>query len=177
MHPGLLAALGRSWRSPLNVAAPKQTTGGWGQSPRNSLIGTPPRDPLYRSAVIGFLSSIIVRKVADVIICWTRRRNLFAVGLLSNPLVLLGIATDLLPPAAITHVPAFSNFCSMAPIEPWQPAFGVPLTLAVLDDYELRRDLVQAQTCSCYSTLTLKRMLPCNWQVESRESAINELKS
>ncbi|MEK9646063.1 MAG: cation-translocating P-type ATPase C-terminal domain-containing protein [Alphaproteobacteria bacterium] len=50
-------------------------------------------DPLYRSAVTGFFTSIIVCQIANVIICRTGRRSLFTVGFLSNRLVLLGVGT------------------------------------------------------------------------------------
>ena len=108
-------------------------------------LDLPPGDPLYRTAVTGFFSSIVVCQIADVVICRTRRQSLFAVGLLSNRLVLLGIATELLLLASIAYVPAFNIFFGTAPLEPWQLALSVPFALAILAGDELRRVLVRAE--------------------------------
>jgi len=108
----------------------------WGQD-------LPGGDPLYRSAVTGFFASIIICQVADVIICRTRRQSLLTVGLLTNRLVLLGIATELTLLALIAYVPACNTFFGTAPLAPWQLALSIPFAILILVGDELRRLLVR----------------------------------
>ena len=100
-------------------------------------------DPLYRTAITGFFASIIICQVADVIICRTRRQSLFTVGLFSNRLVWLGIATELLLLALISYLPAANIFFGTAPLTAEQLLLSVPFALAILAGDELRRLLVR----------------------------------
>ena len=100
-------------------------------------------DPLYRAATTGFFASIIICQIADVIICRTRRQSLFTVGLFTNRLVLLGIASELVLLGLISYVPAFNTFFGTAPLEPWQLLLSVPFAIAILVGDELRRVLVR----------------------------------
>ena len=68
----------------------------WGQQLASS-------DPLYRTAITGFFASIIICQIADVIICRTRRQSLLTVGIFTNQLVWLGIATELVLLALIAY--------------------------------------------------------------------------
>ncbi|RFP89476.1 HAD family hydrolase [Rhodobacteraceae bacterium 63075] len=108
----------------------------WGTDLANS-------DPLYRTAITGFFASIIICQVADVIICRTRTQSLFTVGLLSNKLVLVGIAFELLLLAAISYIPAFNTFFGTAPLEPWHLMLSVPFAVAILVGDEIRRVFVR----------------------------------
>ncbi len=108
----------------------------WGQDLAND-------DPLYRTAITGFFASIIICQVADVIICRTRTQSLFTVGLLTNKLVLVGIAFELCLLAAISYIPAFNTFFGTAPLEPWQLLLSVPFALTILIGDEVRRVLVR----------------------------------
>ena len=109
-----------------------------GQDPANS-------DPLYRTAITGFFASIIICQVSDVIICRTRRQSLLTVGLLTNKLVLLGIAAELLLLALISYVPAFNTFFGTAPLEAWHLALSVPFAIFILLGDELRRVQVRRE--------------------------------
>ena len=107
-------------------------------------------DPLYRTAITGFFASVIICQVADVIICRTRRQRLINVGLFSNCLVLLGIATELVLLVLISYVPACNTFFGTAPfgIAPlaWgQLVLSLPFALAILLGDELRRVFVRAE--------------------------------
>jgi sodium/potassium-transporting ATPase subunit alpha len=108
----------------------------WGQQ-------LPSSDPLYRAAITGFFASIIICQIADVIICRTRRQSLLTVGILTNRLVLLGIATELLLLACIAYIPAFNVFFGTAPLAPWQLALSIPFAILILLGDELRRALVR----------------------------------
>ena len=65
------------------------------------------------------------------------------VGLLSNRLVLLGIATELALLALISYVPAFNTFFGTAPLEAWHLLLSVPFAIAILLGDELRRGFVR----------------------------------
>jgi len=110
----------------------------WGQDLANS-------DPLYRTAITGFFASIIICQVADVIICRTRVQSLFTVGLLSNHLVLFGIAAELLLLAGISYIPAFNAFFGTAPLQLWHLALSIPFALAIFFGDELRKVFVRRQ--------------------------------
>ena len=113
-------------------------TGGWewGQE----LAGS---DPLYRTAITGFFASIIICQVSDVIICRTRTQSLLTVGLFSNRLVLVGIASELLLLACISYIPAFNTFFGTAPLEAWHLMLSVPFAVTILLGDELRRVFVR----------------------------------
>ncbi|MCR9151354.1 MAG: HAD-IC family P-type ATPase [Rhodobacteraceae bacterium] len=100
-------------------------------------------DPLYRTAITGFFASIIICQVADVIICRTRTQSLFTVGLLSNRLVLVGIAAELALLGAIAYIPAFNTFFGTAPLQAWHLALSVPFALLILVGDEIRRVFVR----------------------------------
>jgi sodium/potassium-transporting ATPase subunit alpha len=108
-------------------------------------VDLPASDPLYQTAITGFFASIIICQVADVIICRTRRQSLFTVGVFSNRLVLLGIATELGLLALIAYVPAFNTFFGTAPLEAWHLALSVPFALLILFGDELRRVFVRRE--------------------------------
>ncbi|MFC6639809.1 cation-translocating P-type ATPase [Sulfitobacter sediminilitoris] len=108
----------------------------WGQE----LAGS---NPLYCTAITGFFASIIICQVADVIICRTRTQSLFTVGVFSNKLVLVGIASELLLLACISYIPAFNTFFGTAPLEAWHLILSVPFAVAILIADEVRRLFVR----------------------------------
>ena len=79
-----------------------------------------------------FFASIIICQIADVIICRTRRQSLLSVGIFTNRLVWLGIATELLLLALIAYVPIFNTFFGTAPLEAWQLGLSIPFALFIL---------------------------------------------
>jgi len=108
----------------------------WGQDLANN-------DPLYRTAITGFFASIIICQISDVLICRTRTQSIFTVGLFSNNLIWIGVATELLLLALIAYVPAFNTFFNTAPLEPWQLMLSVPFAILILVGDEGRRYLLR----------------------------------
>lgn len=119
----------------------------WGQELANN-------DPVYRTAITAFFASIIICQIADVIICRTRRQSLFSVGLLSNKLVLLGIASELTLLMLISYVPAVNTFFGTAPLEPWHLLLSVPFAIAILIGDEIRRYFVRRENSFVLKWLT-----------------------
>jgi len=110
----------------------------WGQE----LAGS---DPLYRTAITGFFASIIICQVSDVIICRTRTQSLLKVGMFSNKLVLVGIASELFLLACIAYVPMFNTFFGTAPLSFQQLLLPVPFAILILVGDELRRVFVRRE--------------------------------
>jgi len=102
-------------------------------------------DPVYRTAITAFFASIIICQIADVLICRTRRQSIFTVGIFSNKLVWVGIATECLLLAGISYLPAFNTFFGTAPLEAWHLALSVPFALAILFGDEVRRVFVRRE--------------------------------
>lgn len=100
-------------------------------------------DILYRTAVTAFFASIIFCQIADVIICRTRRQSLLTVGILSNRLVLLGIASELTLLALISYLPIANQFFSTQPLQLWQLLLSVPFALLIIVADEIRRHFVR----------------------------------
>lgn len=66
-------------------------------------------DPTYRTAITAFFASIIICQISDVLICRTRRQSIFSVGLFTNKLIYVGIATELSLLFLITYVPILNT--------------------------------------------------------------------
>ena len=110
----------------------------WGQELANT-------DPLYRTAITGFFAAVIICQVSDVIICRTRRQSLLSVGVLTNRLVLLGIATELALLALISYLPACNVFFGTAPLKAEYLALSLPFALFILLADEGRRVFVRRE--------------------------------
>jgi sodium/potassium-transporting ATPase subunit alpha len=65
--------------------------------------------------------------------------SLFRVGLFSNRLVLLGIASELALLWVIAYLPPAHALFGTAPLEPWQLALSLPFAVFMLAADELRR--------------------------------------
>jgi len=102
-------------------------------------------DPLYRTAITGFFSSIVICQVADVLICRTRRQSIFSVGLFSNKLVWIGIGTELLLLFLISYVPGCNTFFGTARLNWWQVLLSVPFAFAIVIGDEIRRVFVRRE--------------------------------
>jgi len=100
-------------------------------------------DQVYRTAITAFFASIIICQVADVLICRTRRQSIFSVGIFSNKLIYVGIATELGLLFLISYVPVFNTFFGTAPLEWWHLLLSVPFAIAILIGDEIRRFFVR----------------------------------
>lgn len=110
----------------------------WGQEIESS-------DPTYRTAITAFFASIIICQISDVLICRTRRQSIFSVGLFTNKLIYVGIATELSLLFLISYVPVFNTFFNTAPLSWWHYLLSVPYAIAIIVGDEIRRYLVRKE--------------------------------
>jgi sodium/potassium-transporting ATPase subunit alpha len=86
-------------------------------------------DPLYKQATAATFAAIVVTQVANVFACRSDRVSLSQLGWFSNPLLLWGIATELVVLALIIYTPWGNAIFGTSPLPAW--IFG-PLALGAL---------------------------------------------
>jgi sodium/potassium-transporting ATPase subunit alpha len=86
-------------------------------------------DPLYKQATAATFAAIVVAQVANVFACRSDRVSLSQLGWFSNPLLLWGIATELVVLALIIYTPWGNAIFGTSPLPAW--IFG-PLALGAL---------------------------------------------
>jgi sodium/potassium-transporting ATPase subunit alpha len=65
--------------------------------------------------------------------------SLFSVGIFSNRLVLVGIASELLMLALISYAPPANLLFGTAPLQLWHLSLSLPFALLIVAGDELRR--------------------------------------
>ncbi|MEQ1862968.1 MAG: cation-transporting P-type ATPase [Chthoniobacteraceae bacterium] len=103
------------------------------------------RDPLYLQATTACLSAIVVMQVANVFLCRSEREPLLARGPFSNPLILAGIAAEIVLIALIDYTPWGNALFGTAPIPAAVWRFIVPFALGMVALEELRKWLLRAR--------------------------------
>lgn len=101
--------------------------GGWS-------YGTPlsASDPLYLRATTATLASIVVMQVANVFACRSQRESVFRLGVLTNRLIVWGIALEITLMLAIAYTPWGNRVFGTAPIPAAAWFFAAPFALALL---------------------------------------------
>ena len=88
-------------------------------------------DPLYLQATTACLAAIVAAQVVNVFLCRHPRKSAFVLGIFSNPLILLGIAAEVVIAAAIVYTPAGNWLFGTAPIGADVWLFAAPFALAM----------------------------------------------
>ena len=101
-------------------------------------------DPLYLQATTACLSAIIVMQIANVFLCRSERQPLLARGLMSNKLILAGIATEILLITLIVYTPWGHALFGTASIALVVWLFIIPFALGMLALEELRKWFVRS---------------------------------
>jgi calcium-translocating P-type ATPase len=102
-------------------------------------------DPLYMQGTTACLSTIIVMQVVNVFCCRSDSRSAFTFRLGSNPLLLWGIALELLLILAIDYTPWGNLLFGTAPLPARIWLFAVPFALGMLVLEEVRKQLVRVR--------------------------------
>jgi len=100
-------------------------------------------DPLYMQAITAFFSAVIICQIANVFASRTRFQSVFSMGLFSNRLVLLGIASELLILALIIWNPFANLIFNTAPIDLRYLLLAVPFAVFLFGVDELRKYLLR----------------------------------
>jgi calcium-translocating P-type ATPase len=86
----------------------------------------PRYDPAYLEATTACLAAIVVTQVVNVFLCRDARKSSLCFGLLSNPLILVGIAVELALILAIVYTPPGQWLFGTAPMRPSDWLFALP---------------------------------------------------
>ena len=113
-------------------------SGGWSHG-----AALAPGTPLYLRATTACLSAIIVMQVVNVFLCRSRRESAFRFSLLSNPLILVGLAVELTLILLIDYTPWGNAVFGTAPIPLAAWLFMLPFALAMLLLEEARKWIVR----------------------------------
>jgi P-type Ca2+ transporter type 2C len=110
-------------------------TGGAGDLPAEGTI--------YAAATAAALAAVVTTQIGNLFAHRTDLRSVFEVGLTSNPLAWVGIATELLLIAIVVYVPPVQAFLGTAafPLWLWGPLLAASPTLLVID--ELRKAVLR----------------------------------
>jgi calcium-translocating P-type ATPase len=117
------------------------SSGGWQYG---NVLGR--HDLLYRQATTACLSAIIVMQVVNVFLCRSDRASAFTFRLGSNPLLLWGIASELLLILVIDYTPWGNLLFGTAPIPGRVWLFAVPFAIGMLLLEEGRKKLVRTRS-------------------------------
>ncbi len=116
------------------------THGYWGQ-----FIDLPDSGPLYRSATAMALAAVVVTQIGNLLAQRTAKISSFHIGLFSNKLIWVGIASELLVVALIVYTPVLNAFIGTAPfpLRNWLFLFAWAPSLLIMD--EARKAFVRWQ--------------------------------
>jgi calcium-translocating P-type ATPase len=100
-------------------------------------------DPLYLQATTACLTAIIAMQVANVVLCRDPRLSVFTYGFLTNRLILLGIAVEMVLILLIDYAPLGNRLFGTAPLAVSVWLFILPFPLAMLALEEVRKWLTR----------------------------------
>ncbi len=114
------------------------TNGYWGQ-----WLDLPASGPLYHAATAMTLASVVATQIGNLFAQRTEQTSVFRIGLLSNRLVWVGIATELILLALIVYVPLLQGVFGTAAFPAWNWLFLFAWTPSLLLADEGRKALVR----------------------------------
>lgn len=100
-------------------------------------------NPLYMQSVTAFFSAVIICQIANVFASRTRLQSVFTLGLFSNRMVLVGIATELIILALIIWNPSANLIFNTHPLDLRYLLFAIPFAILLLGVDELRKYLLR----------------------------------
>src|ERR1700687_4852980 len=73
-------------------------------------------DPVYLQATAACLSAIIVMQIVNVFLCRSATRSVLSTGLLGNPLIILGVISEITVLLLISYTPWGNSLLGTAPV-------------------------------------------------------------
>jgi len=98
---------------------------------------------IYRMATTMTLAGVVATQVGAVLGCRTERTSIFKIGLISNRLILVGIAVELLLLAALVYAPFLHGIFNTAPLGLIDWAYLFAWTPVIFLADELRKALIR----------------------------------
>jgi calcium-translocating P-type ATPase len=114
---------------------------GW--NPSSDVGAGSPLHQAYLQATTMTFAGIVACQIGTAVAARTERASLRAVGFLTNPLLLWGIAFELVFTAALIYAPIFQALFATAALGPAEIAFLLPFPFIVWGSDELRRAYVR----------------------------------
>lgn len=105
-------------------------------------VGTPLHHTYLQATTMTFVG-IVAGQIGTAFAARTDRVSLRSIGVLSNPLLLWGIAFEIALTAAIVYVPSIQHLLGTAALEPWMLALVAPFPVIVWGADELRRLVIR----------------------------------
>jgi sodium/potassium-transporting ATPase subunit alpha len=91
-------------------------------------------DPLYMSAIMGFLATVVICQMFNVFACRTSRESVFSKGFFSNKIIFIGLITEVILLLLIALNPFFQKIFGTMPFDlgyiPLMIMFGLILLFA-----------------------------------------------
>jgi calcium-translocating P-type ATPase len=100
-------------------------------------------DPLYQAATTACLAAVVVAQVVNGFLCRSERESIFRQDPFSNPLMLWGVAIEMVLILVIVYLPAGHAVFATAPLPAAVWLFIVPFVVFMLVAEELRKLLVR----------------------------------
>lgn len=100
-------------------------------------------NPLYMQSITAFFSAVIICQIANVFASRTRYQSVFSMGLFSNRMVLIGIASEILILAFIIWNPSANLIFNTSPLDLRYLLIAVPFAILLLGIDELRKYLLR----------------------------------
>ncbi len=133
------------WLGPIQAAAVMSafyfqywTHGYWGQ-----IYDLPASGPIYHSAVAMALAAVVSTQIGNVLAHRTERQSVFETGLFTNPMIWMGIASELVLILLIIYLPFFQDIIGTAPFPPENWLFLAALTPVLLIAEESRKGIAR----------------------------------
>jgi magnesium-transporting ATPase (P-type) len=117
------------------------TNGYWGQ-----WLDLPSSGPLYRSATAMAFAAVVTTQIGNLFAQRSERVSTFRISPFNNPMLWVGVSTELVLAFLITYVPLFQNLVgtNSFPLINWFFLFGLAPLLLVID--ELRKWLIRRRS-------------------------------
>ena len=108
----------------------------WTNGYQGQWVDLPASGPLYQSATAMTLASVVATQIGNLFAQRTEYTSVFRIGLFSNRLIWVGIATELILLAAILYLPVLQSVFGTAPFpfENWLFLFAWTPALLLADE-------------------------------------------
>lgn len=108
----------------------------WSNGYAGQWLGLPAEGTLYRAATAMALGAVVTTQIGNLFAQRTERSSIRRIGLFSNRLIWLGIATELILIALITYAPFLQNVIGTAafPLRNWLFLFAWTPALLLADE-------------------------------------------